>query len=41
MLDIQNVALQVGSTVVLTLFEDGGANGPGDFIGLDLQVALP
>jgi hypothetical protein len=24
-----------------TLVEDGGANGPGDFVGLDLKVVLP
>lgn len=39
-LKLTGVPLQTGSTVVLTVYEDGGDHGPGDFVGLDLKVTL-
>ncbi len=40
-IDIGAVALNLGDTVTLTLYENGGAGGAGDFIGTDLKVVYP
>jgi hypothetical protein len=39
--DIADYPLQAGSAVVLTVFENAGAQGAGDFVGLDMTVTLP
>ena len=40
-INIGAVALNAGDTVTLTLYENGGQSGPGDFIGTDLKVVYP
>jgi len=38
--DVTGVPLSAGDAVDLTIYEDGGPSGPGDFVGLDLKVTI-